>query len=144
MGSLGDWAGGLLAVVILLLAFSSILGNYYYGESNLEFITESRRALVIYRALVIAAVFGGSVASTSLVWTTADGVMGVMALVNLTAIALLGGVAFALLRDYQQQRRDGRDPVFTRDRLPELRGVEQWSDELSVTGPIPLVRAQRR
>jgi len=144
VGSLGDWAGGLLAIVILLLAFSSILGNYYYGESNLEFITESRRALVIYRALVIAAIFGGSVASTSLVWTTADGVMGVMALVNLTAIALLGGVAFALLRDYQQQRRDGRDPVFTRDRLPELRGVEQWSDELSVTGPIPLVRAQRR
>lgn len=140
--TLGSGAGILLAVVIFLLAFSSILGNYYYGESNLAFITASATARRVYRVLVIAAVIIGAVVSTSLVWTTADQVMGLMALVNLTAIALLSGVAIKLLRDYRAQRAEGRDPVFTRDRLPELRGVEQWQDELSVTGPIPTTPAE--
>lgn len=141
--SLGDWAGILLAVVIFLLAFSSILGNYYYGESNLEFITENRVALTIYRALVVLAVLGGSVASADLIWDTADGMMGVMALVNLVAIALLGGVAVKLLKNYQEQRASGKEPVFTRDQLPEVRGIELWVDEDSVTGPIPLVRHKK-
>ena len=144
VGSLGEWAGVLLALVIFLLAFSSILGNYYYGESNLEFITENRVTLTVYRALVLLAVLGGAVASASLVWTTADGVMGIMALVNLVAIALLGGVAFRLLKNYQEQRAAGKDPVFTRDQLPDVRGIELWQDELSVTGPIPLVRHPER
>ena len=143
VSSLGEWAGVLLAVVILLLAFSSILGNYYYGESNLEFITTSRPALIVYRSLVVLAVLGGSVASTTLVWTTADGVMGIMAIVNLVAIALLGGVAFRVLTNYQDQRAAGKDPVFTRDQLPDVAGIELWVDEDSVTGPIPLVRGTR-
>ena len=140
VSTLGDGAGILLAIVIFLLAFSSILGNYYYGESNLAFITKSTTARRAYRVLVIVAVVIGSVISTSLVWTMADQIMGLMALVNLTAIALLSGVALKLLQDYRGQRAQGRDPVFTRDRLPEVRGIELWQDELSVTGPIPVAK----
>lgn len=143
VASLGDWAGVLLAVVIFMLAFSSILGNYFYGESNLEFITENRVALIVYRALVLLAVLGGALASASLVWTTADQLMGVMALINLIAIALLSPVAFKLLKNYQQQRAEGKDPVFTRDQLPEVGGIEQWQDAESVTGPVPLVRHRK-
>lgn len=140
VSTLGDWAGVLLAVVVFLLAFSSILGNYFYGESNLEFITENRMALTLYRALVLLALFGGALASASLIWTTADQVMGLMALINLIAIALLSPVAFKLLKNYQQQRAEGKDPVFTRDQLPGVRGIDQWQDAESVTGPVPLVR----
>lgn len=143
VSSLGEWAGVLLAVVIFMLAFSSILGNYFYGESNLEFITENRAALIVYRVLVMLAVFGGALASASLIWTTADQLMGVMALINLVAIALLSPVAFKLLKNYQQQRAEGKDPVFTRDQLPEVRGIEQWQDAESVTGPVPLVRHRK-
>ncbi|MBB2976009.1 AGCS family alanine or glycine:cation symporter [Microbacterium endophyticum] len=135
-GMLGDWAGIALSVIIFLLAFSSILGNYYYGESNIEFITGSRPVLAAYRILVVLAVLAGSVASADLVWNFADGVMGLMALINLIAIALLSGVAFRLLKDYTAQRRAGRDPVFTRDLLPGVTGIECWEDELTVTGPI--------
>ena len=91
----------------------------------------------IYGFLLFAilAVFVGSVLSADVVWNFADGAMGFMAIVNLVAIALLSGVAFKLLRDYTAQRKEGRDPVFTKDRIPGLRGVEVWEDELSVTGP---------
>ena len=62
--------------------------------------------------------------------------MGFMALVNLIAIALLSGIAFRLLKDYTSQRRAGRDPIFTRDLLPDVKNIAVWEDELSVTGPI--------
>ncbi len=118
VGNLGEWSNVLLSIIIFLLAFSSILGNYYYGESNIEFISPKRRYLVSYRILVVAVIFLGSIASSDLIWNSADGIMGVMALVNLIAIALLSGIVFKLLRDYLDQRRAGLDPVFTRDRLP--------------------------
>ena len=66
-----------------------------------------------------------------------------MAIINLVAIALLGGVAFRVLTNYQDQRAAGKDPVFTRDQLPDVSGIELWVDEDSVTGPIPLVRGTR-
>ncbi|MDR7232930.1 alanine/glycine:cation symporter family protein [Agrococcus sp. BE272] len=133
-GQLGAWAGVALSVIVFLLAFSSIIGNYYYGESNIEFITERRAALTAYRALAVAAVLGGSVVATATIWSTADLLMGVMAIVNLIAIGLLSGVAFKLLKNFDEQRRAGKDPVFTRDMLPEVQGVEVWESVESVTG----------
>lgn len=140
VSALGEWSNVLLSVIIFLLAFSSILGNYYYGQSNIEFITRRPAALLSYRVLAILAVFVGSVVSADVVWNFADGAMGIMALVNLIAIALLSGVAFRLLKDYTEQRRAGLDPVFTKARMPDVKGIEVWEDELSVTGPIDLPR----
>lgn len=142
--SLGAWSSIALSVIIFLLAFSSIIGNYYYGQSNIEFITMRRGVLIGYRMLVVVAVLIGSVVGADLVWTFADGVMGLMALTNLVAIALLSGIAFRLLKDYTAQRREGRDPVFTRDRLPGVKGIELWEDELSVTGPIDVATSRRQ
>ena len=143
-GSLGAWSLVALAVIVSMLAFSSIIGNYYYGEANLEFISTSPRVLAGYRVLVVAAVLAGSVLSAGVVWAFADAVMGVMALTNLIALALLSGVGFRLLKDYTAQRRQGRDPVFTRDRMPDLRGVECWADEASVTGVIDIAAARHQ
>lgn len=131
---LGAWSGIVLSVIVFLLAFSSIIGNYYYGESNIEFLSDKPIVRTVYRVLAVVAVLGGSVVATSIVWNTADFIMGLMATVNLVAIALLSGVAFKLLRNYLEQRRAGKNPVFTRDQLPELRGVEVWEDAESVTG----------
>jgi AGCS family alanine or glycine:cation symporter len=143
VSSLGSWSNILLSVIIFLLAFSSIIGNYYYGQSNIEFINAKPIVLTVFRTVVVAVVFLGSIASADLIWSTADGIMGVMAIVNLIAIGLLSGIAFKLLRDYSEQRRAGLDPVFTRARLPEVTGIQCWEDELSVTGPIPVVESRR-
>lgn len=143
VSNLGEWSNILLSIIIFLLAFSSILGNYYYGESNIEFISSRPSILTAYRVLVVAIIFLGSIASADIIWNTADGIMGLMAVVNLVAIALLSGIAFKLLRDYSDQRRAGLDPVFTRARMPEVTGIQCWEDELSVTGPIPVQGEQR-
>ncbi|GGP51428.1 alanine/glycine:cation symporter family protein [Streptomyces sindenensis] len=125
--ALGDWAGHLLTLVVFMVAFSSMIGNYYYGESNIQFITRSKHVMSTYRVVVIACAVLGAIGSVPLVWSLADVTMGAMVLVNLIAIIPLGAVAFRLLDDYLAQRRQGLDPVFRKDQVPGLRGeVECW------------------
>jgi AGCS family alanine or glycine:cation symporter len=138
--TLGGWAGHLLTLVVFLLAFSSMIGNYYYGESNIEFITRRRSVMLGYRGLVLAAAFLGALGSLSVVWSLADVTMGAMALVNLLAILPLSAIAFRLLDDYLAQRRAGLDPVFTRDRLPGLSGVECWDPAPAAGASAPTAR----
>ncbi|WP_017627671.1 alanine/glycine:cation symporter family protein [Nocardiopsis chromatogenes] len=134
--NLGVWAVHALTVILFLLAFTSVLGNYYYGESNLRFMSASTGVVNGYRVLVLAMVLAGAVAPLDLVWTMADVFQGVMATINLIAIAPLAGIAFLLLRDYTAQRKEGRDPVFTRDRLPGVAGVQCWESETDLA-PAP-------
>lgn len=122
----GSWAPIFVAVAIFLFAFTSVIGNYYYGETNIEFIKKSRTALLIYRLGVIAMVLFGAMASLDLVWSLADLFMGVMALINLTAIVLLSKIALAALKDYLNQRKAGKDPAFYADSIPGLTGIESW------------------
>ncbi|MFB7631322.1 alanine/glycine:cation symporter family protein [Streptomyces sp. NPDC056149] len=134
-GTLGSWAGHVLTAVVFLLAFSSMIGNYYYGETNIQFITRKRWVLSSYRTLVLAAVVLGSLGSVSIVWNLADVSMGIMALINLLAIIPLSGIAFRLLEDYLAQRRAGLDPLFTRDRLPGLKGIQCWDPPRTPSNP---------
>lgn len=122
----GDWAIPFLTVVIFFLAFSSILGNTYYGEANINFLRHSPTALNTFRVLVMLAVFGGAMGSIDLIWLLADLFMGFMATINLIAILPLGGLAVALLRHYLQDKAAGHNPVFHRDDLPQARNVSAW------------------
>ena len=129
----GDWGVPFLMVVIFFLAFSSILGNSYYGEANINFLRESPRTITAFRFLVLLAVIGGSLGSVDLVWGLADLFMGFMATINLIAILPLGGLAVALLRHYLKQKAAGHNPVFHRDDLPQAKNVSCWdgSDPLT-------------
>jgi alanine or glycine:cation symporter, AGCS family len=122
----GVWAEHFLTISILLFAFSSLIGNYYYGETNIEFIRENKTWLLIYRLAVVAMVIWGSVTQVQVVWDLADLFMGLMAILNLIAILLLGKVAFAVLRDYHQQLKEGKNPSFTSDQIKDLTNADCW------------------
>ena len=111
-----------VAVAILLFAFSSIIGNYYYGEANIRFITHDTRVITLYRVCSAGlVVLFGAFASFELVWSLGDLCMALLTACNLVAIVLLGRYAFRLLDDYRsQQRRGVREPTFHRSQLPEL------------------------
>lgn len=125
IGSIGSI---FVAVAILLFAFSSIIGNYYYGEANIRFITRKRSILLIYRLLVGGMVMFGALASLDLAWSLADITMGTMTICNLIAISLLSRQAFLLLKDYVAQKRKGiKSPVFDKNSIPELKDkAECW------------------
>ena len=108
---IGPWASGSLAITISRFAFSTLIGNYYYGETNIDF-GANKVWLNIYRIAVIGMVLFGAVATVPLVWGLADLFMGLMVIVNLIAITMLSKVAFAALKDYTRQKKEGKDPVF--------------------------------
>ncbi len=126
-GEVGGWANIFVTTIVLFFAFSSVIGNYFYGEMNMPFISKNRFALQIFRLFVVVMVFIGSVASLSFVWDMADLFMALMAIVNLVAITLLGKFAFICLQDYNKQRKAGvQDPVFDPSVLPNQKGIECW------------------
>ncbi|MEM1503775.1 alanine/glycine:cation symporter family protein [Domibacillus sp. 8LH] len=123
---IGSWAPGFLAFMILLFAFSTLIGNYYYGETNIEFLNTSKTWLMVYRLAVLGMILFGAVAKVQLVWDLADLFMGFMVIVNLIAILLLSKIAFSALSDYTAQRKAGKNPQFYKDTIKDLDGVECW------------------
>ncbi len=117
-----------VAIAILFFAFSSIIGNYYYGEANLRYITKNKTIMAVFRLLTGAMVMFGALASLDLVWSLADICMGLMTICNLIAIVLLGKYAFRLLEDYREQKRNCiKDPVFTKDKMIDIeQDIECW------------------
>lgn len=107
----GDLGIIFVAIAIFFFSFTSIIANYSYGESNLEFISGAKNAkvvIMIFRFMVLGMVFIGAIASLPAIWNFADLSMGMMALVNLVAILLLSPVALRILRDYERQIKEGK------------------------------------
>lgn len=119
---IGSFGPTFIAIAILLFAFSSIIGNYYYGEANIRFMTSSQPVLTIYRIFSggVVVMFG-ALASLEIVWNIGDLCMALLTACNLVAIVSLGKYAFLLLDDYRQQKRNGiKEPTFHRSQLPEI------------------------
>ena len=125
----GQWGRVFVAVAIFLFAYSSIIGNYYYGEANIRFMTGSSKALTLFRLCSggVMVMFGALV-SLDTVWSIIDLCMALLTACNLIAIVLLGKYAFRLLDDYRGQKRRGiSSPTFHRSQFPELEAeLECW------------------
>jgi AGCS family alanine or glycine:cation symporter len=118
----GEWGGIFVAVAIFFFAFTSIIANYSYAETNLIFLEHNHKAgLGIFRIVVLGMVMFGAVASLPVVWALADVSMGLMAIVNLVAILLLSGIVIKLAKDYNRQLDEGKVPTFDSNDFPELK-----------------------
>jgi len=118
----GSWGTIFVALAIILFAFTSIIGNYYYGEANIRFLTDKKWVLTVFRILSGGAfVFLGAVASFEFVWSLGDLFMALVTLCNLIALAFLSKHAFRLLNNYRDQKRRGiKNPEFHRSDLPDV------------------------
>lgn len=123
----GSLAPAAVSLMILLFAFSSIVGNYYYGEINIAFFDgNTRRYLAVFRVCVVLMVLFGSLATLQLVWNLADLFMGLLCLTNLYAITRLAPYARRALRDYQEKRARGEDPSFAASDIELTDGIYAW------------------
>ncbi|WP_070962621.1 alanine/glycine:cation symporter family protein [Vibrio sonorensis] len=118
----GEWGGIFVAVAIFFFAFTSIIANYSYAETNLIFLEHNHKAgLGLFRIIVLGMVMFGAMASLPVVWALADVSMGMMAIVNLVAILLLSGIVIKLAKDYNKQLKQGKVPTFDSNDFPELK-----------------------
>lgn len=118
----GSWGGIFVAVAIFFFAFTSIIANYSYAETNLIFLEHNnKKGLMLFRIIVLGMVMFGSLATLPTVWALADVSMGLMAIVNLVAIILLSGIVIKLAKDYNRQLDAGKVPTFDANDFPELK-----------------------
>ena len=125
---LGSWAPAVIALFVFMFAYSSIIGNYFYGEVNIAHMTKNNKfAINLFRALVIIMVYIGCVSELNFVWNLADLFMAFLVLCNVTTILRLGKLATIALKDYFAQKAEGiEDPIFNRDILPTQKGITWW------------------
>ncbi|WP_435131788.1 alanine/glycine:cation symporter family protein [Plesiomonas shigelloides] len=130
--AVGDWGAIFIAVAVFFFAFTSIIANYAYAETNLVFLEHNgNKRLLMFRGMVLGMVIFGAVAELPIVWAMADISMGLMALTNLIAILLLSGTAIKLAKDYNEQLDSGKLPVFDVRKYPELHSQLEpgiWDD----------------
>ncbi|MEG3192689.1 alanine/glycine:cation symporter family protein [Lysobacter sp. D1-1-M9] len=129
---LPGWGAGFVALALLFFAFTTILAYYYMAETNIAYINRKVHRPWLTLALrvgILAAVAYGAVKSAALAWGLGDIGVGLMAWLNLIAILILQKPAFQALRDYEAQKKAGRDPVFDPDALG-IRHAELWREKL--------------
>lgn len=135
---LGSWAPLAVAVFIVMFSFSSLVGNYYYGEINISHLTDKKGYLYAFRIGVIIMTFLGSIASLDLVWNLADLFMAFLVLTNVSSIVRMGRTAGLALDDYIKQRKAGvESPVFHRSVLNHPYGVVWWGDGQTTDSSVP-------
>lgn len=110
---------------IFAFAFTSLIGNYYYAESNILFIKDNKVLLFLFRISCLIAIFFGAQADFSTVWNIADILMGFMAIENILVIFVLGNIAFKVLDDYTKQKKQGLNPVFKAKKIG-LKNTDHW------------------
>lgn len=126
--NIGNWGIHFITFSILAFAFSSIVGNYYYAESNILFIKNNPKLLFAFRCTCLVAIFLGAQADFSVIWNISDITMGCMATVNIVSILLLGNIAIKVLKDYEKQKKEGKNPVFHAKSLG-IENAECWDEE---------------
>lgn len=127
--TLGTFGNYFLSVSVLLFAFTSIIGNYYYGQANVEFLTQNKRAMIVFQTGVCGMILLGAVLQLSLVWNLADLFMTLMALMNLYAIFRLRRQALDVLADFRRQVRLGKEPLFNPADVPSIKKADAWLPE---------------
>jgi AGCS family alanine or glycine:cation symporter len=119
---LGQFGHYFVAAAITLFAFTSVVANYAYAESNLHlFKLDNKLGRAAYTTLYLFMVFWGATASLKEVWSMADAALGLMTLVNVYAIVLLTPTIVSITKDYQSQLKANKTPEFILDNV-EIQG----------------------
>lgn len=124
MGRSGRW---FLSAAIFLFAYSTIIANYFYGETNIRFISKNRKAIFVFRLFTGITVLLGGYMTLQEAFCIVDLAMAFMVITNMVAVLLLSKKGFRLYRNYMQQRKEGREPQFRRSMMPDIEGdIQCW------------------
>lgn len=111
----GNFGFYFVTFALLLFAFTTLIGNLFYCDGCINYILNrkaDKKTMTIFRIVACVLVFAGALLDFAFVWNLADVLMGIMAIINLPVIVVLGKTALAALKDYNEQRKVGKDPQF--------------------------------
>ncbi|TWT01528.1 sodium:alanine symporter family protein [Planomicrobium sp. CPCC 101079] len=111
-----------LAIALFFFCFTTVMSYYYKAETCLVFLNRNRAVKLkwpthVLKIVLLGMIFYGSVVSAEFAWALGDLGMGSMAWLNFVAILFLTKPALKVLRDYEKQKNEGKDPVFDAEKL---------------------------
>ena len=105
-----------ITVAMVMFAFTTLIGNLYYVDNALTFLNgrkkPSKRFINIFYIFAVIIIFIGAIIPMDAAWAMADISMGGMTLINIPVCILLGKIAFDCLKDYEKQKKEGKNPIF--------------------------------
>ena len=123
-GAIGPY---FIAFAMILFAFTTLLGNFYYVENCFAYIFGHRpgkKSLLLIRCIGTVLIFIGAGLEIDLAWGIADISQCILAFINIPVCIFIGGAAYRALRDYLAQRKSGIDPVYN----AKANGITQETD----------------
>lgn len=117
---LPGFGAGFVAVALFFFAFTTIMAYYYIAETNIAYLfrkQNTKSVMFILKIVILIATFWGTVRTAELAWALGDVGLGIMVWLNVIAIVLLARPALLALKDYEQQKKLGLDPVFDPKKL---------------------------
>ena len=130
-GSLGSFGSVFITVALFMFAFTTLIGNFYYAEMGLRYICDKAPGKALLNTFRVAAaliVCLGATMDFSVVWDTADVLMGLMALINLPVIVILSKPGIHCMQDYFRQKAQGKNPVFRAKDIGLKTKTDFWND----------------
>lgn len=129
---LPGFGGAFIAIALFFFTFTTVLAYAFYTDSNIGYIfkgnTEGsgyKTAMLASRVILCVMVFAGCIMSADVVWNFGSAGVGAMAWFNVIVILILTKPGIATLRDYEEQKKLGVDPVFVPSRIG-IKGAELW------------------
>lgn len=129
--ALGNFGPVFIVISMVLFAFTTLLGNCFYCDNLLIYICKKepgKKFMVVFRILVSLAVFIGAGMQMSLLWNISDVLMGVMALINIPVIVILSNTAIKALKDYEKQKKAGKNPTFRARDIGLKQKTDYWNE----------------
>ncbi len=126
---LGSFGPLFITVAMILFAFTTLLGNLFYVDKCLAYLlghVPGRKFMLVYRIIASLVIFVGAGLSADLLWNISDITMGAMTIINLPVIFLLSKYALRALKDYEKQRKEGKEPVFHAADIGLPHEVDYW------------------
>ncbi len=112
-GFMGSYAPAILSIILVVFAFSSIIGYYSMSEANVKFMTANKNFNTVLKLLIVVWIFISCVIPLDVVWALCDLFMIVMGVLNMIAVGLLAKYGFEAYHDYFAQKNKGiEEPVF--------------------------------
>ena len=109
----GKFGAPFVSIALFFFAFTTLMAYYYISETNLTYLfknTKNSKLMInILRIAILISTFYGSVKTAELAWALGDIAVGTMAWLNVIAILILGNIGIKVLKDYEQQKKMGRD-----------------------------------
>lgn len=130
---LPGYGAGFVAIALLFFAFTTIVAYYYMAETNISYLNRGHHrpwTILALRIGIVVAVVYGCVRSASIAWALGDIGVGLMAWLNIIAILILQGPALRALKDYEAQKKAGKDPQFDPDALG-IKNADLWRERLA-------------